>query len=108
MNAVEYEKKLVSAANEQLDDTRLLISRRDRYFPMEPDGDLSFSGFVQKPAALRAIRHDGRGLFDARDRQVVAMPVPEVRINYLTGTRDARQAEVNKLQDQINRYLEIK
>src|SRR5262245_3848716 len=95
---------LARRASEQLDDKRRFISRRDRYFPMEPDGELAFSGFVQRPAAERAVRHDGRGLFDARDRVVVIEPSAERRIEYLSGRLESVLAQESELRTVIARY----
>lgn len=82
-------------------------SKVERYFAVEPDGDVGYLGYQQRPAAQRNIRSDsGLGIWDNRDEVFIQLPDAVKRGAVLSATRTAKQEEVNALDERIERIAE--
>lgn len=46
----------------------------ERYFAVDPDGHVSYTGYQQRPAAERSVKHTGKGLYDRRNREFIVLP----------------------------------
>lgn len=82
--------------------------RRERYFLIEPDGELAtYIAYNQRPAAERNARHRGYGVYDAKERKVVLEPNVALRVHELEGQIEYNQRKARDARAKHERFHAI-